>query len=383
MQRTITITLVGLAIAVAAPAQVFDFATPTDDQWQYPFNFSPGDRVAAGCFGSTGTGNPDFQDFNDRDGIMIVAWDTGAQIPPGQGPEAYSIQSITVTLTNEDGAEWFVDLTPDEWFTYDLNNDTFVNGDGVPRGEPGDTDGESDDADIGRAIELFGAGFGPIYTFAGWNEASNYQGAFDGLPRPRDPFPFVYDPNGTMLHVEDNVDGLWNGDPNDPNDLLRFTPTPWAVGVPVGFDPNDPNALDTSVPFDVTLAIDLSLSDGRVREYFQNQLDAGRVIVVITSLTETGEQAPSVGFPNFFTKEAVGLISGAKAPQLQIVLGAVPVEGDLNDDGCVDLDDLTILLQNFQGSGAPAPGGDVDGDGDTDLDDLTLLLQNFGAGDCP
>jgi 1,4-alpha-glucan branching enzyme len=49
--------------------------------------------------------------------------------------------------------------------------------------------------------------------------------------------------------------------------------------------------------------------------------------------------------------------------------------GDLDGDQDVDLDDLTLLLQNFAGGA----GGDIDGDGDTDLDDLTLLLQNFGT----
>jgi hypothetical protein len=58
--------------------------------------------------------------------------------------------------------------------------------------------------------------------------------------------------------------------------------------------------------------------------------------------------------------------------------GAPPCPADLDGDFDTDLDDLTILLQNFQGSGVPSPGGDIDGDDDTDLDDLTLLLQAFG-----
>jgi hypothetical protein len=49
--------------------------------------------------------------------------------------------------------------------------------------------------------------------------------------------------------------------------------------------------------------------------------------------------------------------------------------GDADGDGDVDLDDLTLLLQNF-GTG---PCGDIDGNGGVDLDDLTLLLQNFGC----
>jgi hypothetical protein len=54
--------------------------------------------------------------------------------------------------------------------------------------------------------------------------------------------------------------------------------------------------------------------------------------------------------------------------------------GDPNGTNCdTDLDDLTVLLQNFLGTNVPSPGGDLDNDNDTDLDDLTLLLQDFGC----
>ncbi len=53
--------------------------------------------------------------------------------------------------------------------------------------------------------------------------------------------------------------------------------------------------------------------------------------------------------------------------------------GDVNNDGVVDLMDLSQLLASFgMGSGATHANGDLDGDGDVDLADLTLLLSNFG-----
>lgn len=56
------------------------------------------------------------------------------------------------------------------------------------------------------------------------------------------------------------------------------------------------------------------------------------------------------------------------------------IPGDLDDDGAVDLEDLSTLLAHF---GAPAPqpptNGDVDGDGDVDLSDLSTMLSRFGA----
>jgi hypothetical protein len=46
---------------------------------------------------------------------------------------------------------------------------------------------------------------------------------------------------------------------------------------------------------------------------------------------------------------------------------------DLNGDGAVDLDDLTVLLEAY----GQTAGGDVDSDGDTDLTDLASLLGNL------
>jgi hypothetical protein len=50
------------------------------------------------------------------------------------------------------------------------------------------------------------------------------------------------------------------------------------------------------------------------------------------------------------------------------------VPGDLNGDGCVDQQDLGILLAAYEVNG----DGDIDGDGDTDQSDLGILLSNYG-----
>lgn len=296
-----------LTAGVVAYADQYVFDTPSDDRWHYPFNFTPGIRPKASCFGATGEDG-----FNDRDGVLIIAWDTSGQIPTGRGPGVYDIRSLTVRLTNESGAEYEVDLTRDKWFTFDVNGDGTVNADGIPRGQPGDMDGESDDADPGRPVELFGAGFGPFTSFATWNEFTFYEGSSGKDNMPRDPFPFVFQRRTVdMLHCEDNVAGLHNG--NLPNPVESFTPRPWAIGNPIDYSPGQ-----QPTPFTVVFEVNLSQSRNRVRWYFQEQLDQGRIILIVTSMAETIKMGGPAGFPSFFTKEGLNLDPLAEAPLLEI-----------------------------------------------------------------
>ncbi len=64
-------------------------------------------------------------------------------------------------------------------------------------------------------------------------------------------------------------------------------------------------------------------------------------------------------------------------------LSVTDCEGDLNADGVVDLNDLSILLTHYgQTAGALYDDGDFSGDGKVDLTDLSVLLQNYGTS-CP
>ncbi|MCA9312158.1 MAG: hypothetical protein KDA21_13175, partial [Phycisphaerales bacterium] len=56
-------------------------------------------------------------------------------------------------------------------------------------------------------------------------------------------------------------------------------------------------------------------------------------------------------------------------------------EGDVNDDGAVNFDDLNLLLLNW-GTGHPGcVTGDVDGSGFVNFDDLNRILLQWGS-DC-
>jgi hypothetical protein len=367
----------GMVVALltgATPAYSADFVfdMPSDDRWHYPFNFTPGQRGVMSVFGAFG--NQDFPEFNDRDGIAIVAWDTTALLDPGLSLASYDVCSVTVRLTNAASANWPIDLTVDDVSTF--------------YGAP--------DPDPGRPIELFGAGFGPDFQYESWNEFELYEGGrcnFEGTicsNDPRDPFPFVYQP-GTLakIHVEDSVKGTQNEHLNpplcaSPSGICPFTPTPWAVGVPINYTPGQ-----QSVPFDVLFDINLSLSDGAVRGYFQEQLRGGRVFVIVTTLLLADFMGSQSGYPTFFTKEAFG--TGVKPGQLTIRLKSHP-PGDIAGDGISTLEEVAVGLRCMDGPGAavvPPPGVhrdtclcafDVNGDGAIDLRDFREVMREFTGG---
>ncbi len=345
----LTVLIVG-ELAVRGGEIAFD--TPSDDRWHYPFNFNPGRRATASCFGSTA--DPNFTTFNDRDGAFIIAWRTDNEICPELPPASYGVRGVRITLTAAvcptcPVADWEVDLTPDPWFNLDY---------------------PITDADPGQPLELFGAGFGPVYTAENWRETSTYVGGDDQELTPRDPFPFVFDLDGAPLHVEDSV-------------KEAFTPTPWAVGSPVGYVPGN-----QTVPFPVHFDVNLASSEGRVRNYFQEQLSAGRVVVVVTSLTATFKQA-STGFPTFFTKEGISLHPGARPPRL--IIDFVPT-ADADGDQQRDLADWSALTDCFHGPDVPPLGGffsveeclclfDGDQDQDVDFQDVSSFQKRFGSGE--
>jgi hypothetical protein len=55
-----------------------------------------------------------------------------------------------------------------------------------------------------------------------------------------------------------------------------------------------------------------------------------------------------------------------------------PLAGDVNGDGRVDINDLTVVLANYNRTGAAWSQGDVNGDGTVDINDLTIVLAHYG-----
>lgn len=372
----IYVSILSLCLATTASrADQFQFDVPSDDRWQYPFNATPGFRPIGTCFGAAG-----LDAFNDRDGSVIIAWDTSSLIAPGEGAENYSIDEITITLTNRANAAWPVDLTPDEWFSFDLNQDSVINADGIPRGQPGDTDGESSDSDPGRVVELFGAGFGPVFTAASWVETSIFVGSDSSGNFPRDPFPLVYrDVIGDPLHAEDGIKGLHNMGLTPalcgpPDDNCPFTATAWAIGSPVNYTPGS-----QTTPFDVVFQVDPNQAGGRVREYFQEGLNAGRVIIIVSSLGDAVLMGGQDGFPAFFMKEST--VEGARPASIHITLSSCTADaGDIDCDGDVDADDLALfvgVLIGTQSNPDYVSRSDLDSTGTADGNDVSPFVNAY------
>ncbi len=360
------------ATARSASAADFAFPIPSDDRWHYPFNFSPGARPAASVFSTFG--DPDFDGFNDRDAAFIVAWETDGMILPGLALDQYNVCSVEVVLRNAPSAGWAIDLSVDEWFTFGAN-------------------GGNGDADAGRPIELFGVGFGPTYDYATWVEDDAYAGAECDLVsqvcnnHPRDPYPFVYQAGtAAKLHVEDSIKGFHNAGANpplcnSPTHICPFTPIPWAVGAPINYLPNN-----QPTSFDVVFDVNLSLSEGNVRKYFQEQLRGGRVFVEVTTLLFANFMSSQTGYPVFYTRDATG--PGVRAPHLLIRLQSDPI-GDLDGDSLVLLSDYKVARQCIAGPGRPpfSPPGrgiktclcafDADADADVDLRDLARIQNEY------
>ncbi|GIV11287.1 MAG: hypothetical protein KatS3mg020_0778 [Fimbriimonadales bacterium] len=113
-----------------------------------------------------------------------------------------------------------------------------------------------------------------------------------------------------------------------------------------------------------------------------NSLLSGALFANV-SLPAAGDLLPAMiptGIPEYqlafdispqFTLEAIDL-SGSGEQDLVLA-----IQGDVNDDGCVDDADLLVVLFAFGGSN---PLADVNGDGSVDDADLLIVLFNFGNG---
>jgi hypothetical protein len=156
----------------------------------------------------------------------------------------------------------------------------------------------------------------------------------------------------------------------------------WSVNV-VGDAPGSEHDLLIVSDGTATLAGNL-----RVRHYDLDRPafrpDVGDQFTILTALD--GVSGTFAGNPRSYSQGMMfdwSVLYGSNDVTLRLdAISACP-DGDLDDDGDVDLQDLATLLAHFGAvSGATWPDGDIDADGDVELQDLAILLAHFGS-TCP
>ncbi len=337
------------ALWLAAAVIEVDLPAPALDQWFYPFNTDPCCKPTAAVFGSlTATGfDPS---FDNRDGQMLVGFDTAPPVPAGLGPGAYGVSWAALTLTVESNQTFGYDPTPDPWQSW------------LPPDDPAFVP----DPDPGRAVELFGAGFRYGFTASTFPEGGPFCDGCSCLP-----------PNSCnalrSVYAADFAAGCALRDVSN-NFFGAFDPVPFAVGAAPGL------AQGGLVPADTEMTFVIDVTDPCVQGYLRQALDAGTLDLVVASIFPA-EQQQAGTFPKFYCKEHIlvqfGIVSAARL-EMTVTTGA---PGDLDGSGTVNVVDFLALLQAWGPCPVPCPPtcpADLDHDCNVGIVDFLALLQNWG-----
>lgn len=344
----ITTLLIGVATAAAidsaCPGEAVEafFDGPSLDRWMYPFNQTPGYRVTGSTFGAFLFDPPT---FDNRDGQVLVAYDTGTQVESGLGEAAYSITAATLVMQHDKDRVFIYDPTFDSYTAFlDPNHEDFV-----------------EDADPGQPLELYGTGYrGGFDTFT-FTEDGPFGFGDPTSPGIRNAFSLGFDDLDEAVDVSNSVREEWD-------------PMPWALGTIDGLDPGEPVPQDSEVVFEINVA------DVNVQGYFQTALNVGKLDLCLSSHTFVDPYGES---PSYYLRENPLVIDGiVNAGQLTLTVeinSEPPCPADVNDDGVVDIDDLFAVLGGWGTcDGCPE---DVNDDDLVNIDDVFEVLGAWG--DCP
>jgi len=336
------VTPVGFASAGPDTVEA-TYDEPVLDQWIYPFNLTPGQRTWSSLFGAFGNPN-----FDNRDGIMLIGFDTFNDIEPNLGPDAYTITSAVVTIQYDGQSNFLYDASVDPVEVY------------LPEDDPN----FAPDADPGTPIELFGAGFRNGFTAESFEEGDPY-GIWPGWGI-RNVYPLSFDETGSAIDVSNNVRGFL-----DPEtEVGPFDPKVWAVGQ-ADLEPG------ADVPTNTVFTFTIDIDDPDIQQHLRESLDAGILRLVITSLHEVGMQTGS--FPTIYNKEnPLVQVGAADAAQLDlsVQINTDSNPADIDGDGAVGVSDLLALLAAW-GTCDDCPE-DINDDGFVNVADLLDLLGAWG-----
>ncbi|MEE2973348.1 MAG: hypothetical protein VX672_09495 [Planctomycetota bacterium] len=328
-----------LAATVSASAQSFDasWTEPSADRWNYGFNTTSGTRSVGSVFGYTG----DLFEFDERDGQVIVQFDTSDLITPGLGPDRYQIKSIELTVMLSDPLLSGYDPTRDEWNTHLAPDD--------PDFEP--------DVDPGRPIELFATGFRNGIEADTWTETTDFSLVGPFGKGVRSAYAAEIDRKGSLLDVSNSISD-------------RRTPTSLAVGIVEGA------SAGAELPEGTVIRFTFDGSDPAAARWLAERLDAGRIHFSLSSLIEAQQQGGD--FVNLYLRENPLVDAGVRSAATLAISGIVEEAcndpGDLDHDCLVGGGDIGIILSLW---GTDDPDADLDGSGLVDGGDFGILLALF------
>jgi len=341
-KTTQSAALLGLILTTASTqAQLFevDYAAPTLDRWNYPFNGAPGFRLSASTFGA-----PTLEGFDDRDAQLAIGFETFADIPLGLDSSEYRVLSATVTITNTSADVFRYDPTYDSHDTYLYLDDSL-------------------DTDPGRPVSLWALGYRYGFDQTTWGEFSAFGGpaVVDPVQESRNAFAAYFPVDQTAVDVSNNV-------------KQQFDPTPMALAQTDSVVPGD------LIPADTTFTFEVDLCDPLIRGYLSESLAIGEVRFAVSSMHLAnggdGGGTGDVTYPFWYTREnPIAEIFGyASTLNMRVRIGSA---GDYDGNGAMDFFDVSAFLADFTSGNLDA---DLTGDCAFDFFDVSAFLTAFSAG---
>jgi hypothetical protein len=342
--------LLGILVAQSlvqggALAQSFTSTVPAPaiDRWVYPFGSQPGLEPTIPIFAALREPG-----FDDRDAQFLLAFDTAAGIPAGLGSARYIVQRVTVTAV----------IANDERFYYDPTADLLESS-----YDPADPEYIAD-ADLGKPIELFAAGFRNGQSLATYTESTPFSIFPPFPPREgvRSVFAAVYNENDTAIDVSLQVRQKLQG-------------AGLAIGRNSDLTPGELVLAGTPLTFEI------DLSSEAAQRYFARAFDHGRVAVIITSLHPASGGPDGGGggtgfYPAFFSKENALAQANGYIASLEYEVVAYP-GADFNLDGGVDGADIEAFFNAWE---AAEQHADFNMDGGVDGADVAAFFEAWENG---
>jgi hypothetical protein len=332
--------------AVAQPMSVA-YTQPALDRWMYPFNFSNGTETVAPIFAALQQPG-----FDDRDGEFLVGFDTDADIPAGQGRLSYKITQATLSVYVEDGDSFLYNPTPAPLASSYATNDP----DYVPNPNPG------------WPTEVWAVGYRNGFSEATFLEDSPFGGT-----------PLVPPAEGARNAYPALLDNYQNT--TDMARQVRLKLPGVAMGIAKVYDSTGTEVIPGSlVPQAAEVRFELAGVTSENYVYLQNELNNGRVRLLVTTLSPTtggpGGGTGGVTYPRFYTKENPVATTLGLAGHLTLQV-AITCAADFNGDNYVDDSDFSIFVQAY--NNLLDARCDLNGDGVTDDSDFSLFAVAYNA----